>query len=122
MPGRFKQVMLPEERLRSGLNGIQGMHREEPVALICAGPEALEKRLGVVFQDSHDDLDYVKVAALWLNSGQRVSLLRHVRSPSPGTELYVSAEEAQRPDALDQILESVGLTRSDLSWVRPGVG
>ncbi len=121
MPGGFRQIILSDSQLRAGLYAVdvREVPQEIVVALLPAEPRTLEEHAGIVFQDSHDDLDFVKVAVLELDSGRRVSLVRHVRSSAPDIEIYVPPEDADRPSVLIEVLDALGLSRSDLFWVRP---
>lgn len=120
MARSFRQIRLPDQALRTGLLNIDvgEAPQEAPVAVMAEAPEEIEHRLGVVFQRFVDNLDYVAVVVLELPSGRRVSLIRHIRSPSPGTEIHVALKDIDNPQVLREILADLGLTRADLSWVR----
>jgi hypothetical protein len=55
--------------------------------MIAADPADLESRWGIRFDDSFDNLDYVKVAVVQLRDGPRLTLLLHRGSPVPGIKL-----------------------------------
>ncbi|MBE9045110.1 hypothetical protein IQ255_11965 [Pleurocapsales cyanobacterium LEGE 10410] len=69
------------------------------------------------FQKSYDDLDYLVFATLSLSSGDRVSLVRHEHSPNPGTEICISSDQQHILAVLLEVLDLLGLTVADLSWV-----
>jgi hypothetical protein len=62
------------------------------VAVVGMEPTELQKRLDISFQSSVDDLDYVDIALPELDSGDRLSLIRHQRAPSPGDRVVSRAQ------------------------------
>jgi len=106
----------------------------EAIAGLRFEPRELEARLGIQFQDSVDDLDTLRLAVLVLPGGIRVSLVRHVHSPSSGTELHIDPAQFARQDNLardyfgtvDRIQQSVlpriiaglALTPDDITWTQ----
>jgi hypothetical protein len=93
-----------------------------PVALLSLEPEECVAR-GMVpkFERDYDDLDYVEVA--WL--GDNVALVRHPRSPKPGTEIVFSdfkpERRARAARELAKVLHSLHLSKRDVSWIRSDV-
>jgi hypothetical protein len=91
-----------------------------PIAILRLEPEDFVAR-GVVrrFKDDYDDLDYVKVA--WVRDN--VALVRHPRSPKPGTELVISdfkpGQRARASRELEELLRSLHLSKRDVSWMHP---
>ncbi len=115
-----KQIRLPEQQLQGGLlEPVQGEHiPDEPIAVLDLEPADLEKRLGIAFQQSFDNLDYVDIALLELDSHERFALIRHRGAPSPGTEIHVPHSQASARK-LDEIVRQLGLAPADLSWRKP---
>jgi hypothetical protein len=88
LPTAFIQVPLRPDQLERGLPSLSN---EEvpgvPVTMVSADPAELEKRWGLHFDDTFDNLDYVKVAVVQTRSGARLTLLVHRGNPVPGVEL-----------------------------------
>lgn len=95
----------------------------EPIALLRVEPEHFAKAAGVAFSSGHDDLDYVKVAIVTVPSGASYALVRHERSPEPGTEIVARSRQpsAALGTDLQSLLERLGLSPVALAWVRPDV-
>ncbi len=71
------------------------------------------------FRHGFDDLDYLVFVTLSLPSGNRVGLVRHKNSPSPGTEICVSHNHPNTSAVLKEALVEMNLTSNDLSWIHP---
>jgi hypothetical protein len=91
----------------------------EPVAMIRKDPDEIKQTNKLEFKESYDDLDYLIFATLPLPSGNQVSLVRHLHSPKPGTEICVSYEQLNIPKVLKDTLSKMNLTWNDLAWVHP---
>jgi hypothetical protein len=140
---RYRQVCLSVEQLAYGLDLHSDGARPptpvelvpwEPIAVLSAEPDERERRLSITFQDTVDDLGYLRLAVLDLHDGLRVAFKRH-RGESEGTgveilpEQLASVEELRRnlfaavnrikDSALRQIMDGLGLTSEDFSWVKP---
>lgn len=115
-----KQIRLPEQQLQSGLlEPIQGENiPDEPIAVLALEPADLEKRLGIAFQQSFDNLDHVDIALLELDSRERFALIRHRGAPTPGTGVHVPHSQASAR-TLDEIVKQLGLAPAELSWRKP---
>jgi hypothetical protein len=143
---QYRQVVLSAEQLASGLTAHPAFPEPppdaepvpwEPIALLQAEPGQLEQRLGVQFQDSADDLDYLRLAVIDLSGGLRIGLVRHVRNPTPGTDVRILPEQLTSVEALRQnlagaidqiqgsalqrIMDGLGLVPHDFIWTRPRV-
>ncbi|MFL5383540.1 MAG: hypothetical protein ACJ8GN_13565 [Longimicrobiaceae bacterium] len=92
----------------------------EAAAVVALSPAALADRYGLRFYEESDNLDFYDAAAVRLDSGRRVGLLRHHGNPSPGTELHVDAGE-RLLDAIREFLDAFDLHANDLTWVRSEV-
>ena len=58
-------------------------------------------------------------ATLSLPSGDRIGLIRHDNSPTPGTEICVKHDQQDIPTVLQQALAEMNLTSKDLTWIHP---
>ena len=89
----------------------------QAIAVIRFEPKQLKQKLHLKFEHDHDDLDYVQVARL----GPAVSLVRHQGSPSPGTEIVLTAATGLPRAAriLAEALRTLGLSEHDLTWRHP---
>lgn len=96
-----------------------------PIALLKLEPEELggtPPRLD--FVRGHDDLDTVLVAVVRAPSGRNYTLVRHLNSPSPGTEVLTRlplAEAAIIAGDLRDMLHALGLGQDAVGWVAPAV-
>lgn len=92
----------------------------EAVAVLSHSPEALETRYGLRFFAGDDNLDTYAAAAIRLESGRRVGLIRHRGTPALGTELHVDATD-DFLEAIREFLDAFDLTADELAWVRDDV-
>lgn len=106
---------------------LVAMIRQEP-AEIELRPRVAEGRKGtrsfkttnkLKFCPSFDDLDYLVFATLSLPSGERIGLVRHDNSPTPGTEICVRPDLKNIPAVLQQAMAEMNLTFDDLTWIHP---
>jgi hypothetical protein len=88
-----------------------------PITMIAADPADLESRWGICFEDSFDNLDYVKVAVVQLQDGPRLTLLRHRGSPVPGIELCAVDASPASYDAAQALVTM--LSPHEIIWRRP---
>ncbi|MEO0848850.1 MAG: hypothetical protein AAFY50_20810, partial [Cyanobacteria bacterium J06648_1] len=58
-------------------------------------------------------------ATLTLPSGDRISLIRHDNSPTPGTEIYVKPALKNISVVLTQAMAEMNFTIDDLTWIHP---
>jgi hypothetical protein len=86
-----------------------------PLAVLPWEPDEMP----LTFEDTFDDLDYVKVAEIELPDGWQFSLRRHRGSPTHGVAVYVVADDSKMVQALASLLRSLRLTRDRLIWVSP---
>jgi hypothetical protein len=138
----FKQVLLPRAQLAYGLTRRRDQPEPtmaelvpwEPVAVLVPEPDELHARLGITFQETQDQLDYLRLAMLDLASGRRIALVRHSRSPAPGTEVYVlpqqltsatdlpgvmTAIDRHQSALITETLNALGIDAGEVSWRRP---
>lgn len=88
LPRPFTQVPLRWDQLERGLPSLSNEEVPAvPIVMVAADPSELEARYGLHFDDTFDNLDYVKVAVVQLNSGARLTLLVHRGNPVPSVEL-----------------------------------
>jgi uncharacterized protein YjbI with pentapeptide repeats len=90
-----------------------------PVAVIRREPDEISQSNKLEFQESYDDLDYLVYAVFPLPSGNKVSLVRHLRSPEPGMEICVRYKQTNIPRVLTEAFSKMNLTRDDLTWIHP---
>jgi hypothetical protein len=86
-----------------------------PIALLGLEPEDLSDSLGIVFEEGHDNLDFYRLAAIQLNDGQQVWLMRHRGTPAQGTEVYADSH-ADPIAARRMLLEELALPESAITW------
>lgn len=110
MSARFQQV----SRGRWP-NGI-----DKPIATLRAEPADLARRYKVRFTRGRDELDEFEEAGLKLRSGREILLTRYRRSPGPGTTVSVDLRD-DATAALDELRESLRLSRRELAWVSEDV-
>ena len=107
----------------------------EPVATLVPEPDELHARLAIAFQETHDQLDYLKLGVLDLASGRRIALIRHTRSPGPGTDVHVllpqqftsatdlpgvmAAIDRHQDALITETLSALGIDAQAVSWRRP---
>jgi hypothetical protein len=89
--------------------------RAETVGLLALEPNDFTDRFGVQFVDDYDNLDFYKEAMIRLPSGRLVSLVRYLRSPSPGTEIKASADD-DAAAARAELLDALRLRPDVLTW------
>jgi hypothetical protein len=98
------------------LSGDQWPHGDpRPLAVLPWEPEEMP----LSFEDTWDDLDYVKEANIELPDGWQFGLRRHRGSPTHGVAAYVVADESQMAEALRSLLKALHLQRDQLVWVSP---
>ena len=89
-----------------------------PITMLTLEPAELQVRYGLTFEDGYDNLDYYKRAAIELADGCQAWFMRHRGNPVPGTIVYVDAN-VDPALARGLVLQSLGLTEADFSWVAP---
>ena len=117
----FKQLELPKWQLEAGVyNPRNELVPWGAVAILRLPPDSLHERLGIQFDQSYDDLDFVKVALLELvRSGKRVALVEHVHAPVRGTEIHAEVDRpAAAKDLVNELTEALELAHGDLLWQR----
>jgi hypothetical protein len=140
---RPKQVLLSQAQLKHGLVAQPGVPPFvggelvpwEPIAEVRLEPDQLAARTGLIFQDTFDGLDYLKLAVVDLDSGQRIALVRHRGRPlPPGTLIHclpqrftsatdlpgvMAALDEHQDVLIEETLETLGLEATDVVWRRP---
>lgn len=112
-----KQIRVPETMLARGLaeTDLPG----EPVAYIKLSPDELARRFDLAFQHSFDNLDAIELALIEFSSGERVALIHHQGFPENETELFVDPSSWQRRDVVDDVLQTMSIRATELSWRQP---
>ena len=117
----FSQVPLRPEQLERGLAASSNAEVPSvPITVIAADPADLESRWGIRFDDSFDDLDFIKVAVVQLRDGPRLTLLLHRGSPVPGIELCAVNASPASYDAAQTLVTM--LSPHEIIWWHPPVG
>ena len=94
----------------------------DPVAVIRAEPEELTRELGVKFIRGHDDLDYLRVAAVSLNDGHPFLLVRHEGKPDAGTEIIAAtAPSRELSGELRRLLQALHQEPRHVVWMHPQI-
>jgi hypothetical protein len=86
-----------------------------PIAMVRLEPADFEARFGLQFDDTHDDLDYLKIAVVEFPSGHQMGLLRHKRNPVPGTVVHAGVT-LDAESARNEFLHMLGLAEADFTW------
>ncbi len=73
----------------------------------------------LVFQDSYDDLDFLRYCILNIPSESKVALVCHERSPLPGVDICIDPQDRYSSSILGSTLRNLGLTPQNLRWVHP---
>lgn len=89
------------------------------VAIIRQEPSEIEKLIQVAFKQSFDDLDYLIYARLSLPSRNKIALVRHENSPSPGTEICVTYNQQNTLSVLQETITKMNLNFQDFTWIHP---
>jgi hypothetical protein len=89
------------------------------VAIVNREPAEITKVNKLEFRPSFDDLDYLVFATLSLPSGDRLGLIRHDNSPSPGTEICVGHNQPNIVAILQEVIAEMNLNIDDLTWIHP---
>ena len=114
----FSQVPLRPEQVEHGLAASSSEEVPSvPITMIAADPADLESRWGIRFDDSFDNLDFVKVAVVQLQDGARLTLLLHRGSPVPGIELCAVDASPASYDAAQTLVTMLGPL--EIIWRRP---
>ena len=86
-----------------------------PLAVLKWEPEDMP----VDFEDTYDNLDYVRVAAIEVTDGRQFVFRRYRGAPMPGIDVYVAADDSQMPRALSSLLRALEIEPDGLRWVSP---
>src|SRR5437763_194992 len=114
----LSQVPLRPDQLEHGLATSSNEEVPSvPLTMIAAEPADLESRWGLRFDNSFDNLDYVKVAVVQLQDGPRLTLLRHRGSPVPAIELCAVDASPASYDAAQTLVTM--LSPLEIIWWRP---
>ena len=117
----FSQVPLRPEQVEHGLAASSSEEVPSvPITMIAADPADLESRWGIRFDDSFDNLDFVKVAVVQLQDGPRLTLLFHRGSPGPSIELCAVDSSPASYDAAQTLVTM--LSPHGIIWWRPPLG
>lgn len=84
-------------------------------AIIDLEPDELARRVGIRFFDGHDELDFFRAALLEVH-GAPCALIRHLRSPTPGTEVWVPEGAPESERHVRRVLEALGLSEDVIRW------
>ena len=94
----------------------------DPVAVIRAEPEQLTRDLGVKFVRGHDDLDYLRLAAVSLSDGHPFLLVRHEGKPGAGTEIIsATAPSPELSGELTRLLRALRVAPGHVVWTHPQI-
>ena len=94
----------------------------DPVAVIRAEPEQLTRDLGLRFVRGHDDLDYLRLAAVSLSDGHPFLLVRHEGKPGAGTEIIsATAPSPKLSAALTRLLRALHVGPGHVVWTHPQI-
>jgi hypothetical protein len=94
----------------------------DPVAVIRAEPEQLTRELGLKFVRGHDDLDFLRLAAVSLNDGQPFLLVRHEGKPDAGTEIIsATAPSRELSSELTRLLHALHVGPGHVVWTHPQI-
>jgi hypothetical protein len=89
----------------------------KPVAVLQLEPSEIEERGAPKFHEAYDDLDYLTFSLLLLPSQHRVALVRHKRSPEPGTEVCVAPDETNVLGRLMEMISFLDLSKENFLWI-----
>ena|ERR1041384_5093506 len=92
----------------------------DTIAVLALLPDTLTRRYGLRFFAGSDNLDVYEAAAIRLESGRHLGLLRHRGAPVPGTEIHADSADDSL-EAIREFLDGFGLAADDLLWVREDV-
>jgi hypothetical protein len=81
--------------------------------------QIVAKNPTLIFQDSWDDLDYLKYCMVEVVSGSKVALVSHNGSPVPGIDICINPKEDNLSRLLVSALCHIGMTTQDLTWMHP---
>lgn len=94
----------------------------DPVAVIRAEPEQLTRELGLKFVRGHDDLDFLRLAAVSLNDGHPFLLVRHEGKPDGGTEIIsATAPSPDLSSELTRLLHALRVRPGHVVWTHPQI-
>jgi len=89
----------------------------QTLCVLSRNPEELTRDLGIRFNRSYDNLDYLKYAVIETTLGRIFGLVRHENNPRRGTELCVGLGYGRRECKLDEALSTIRETRDNLTWI-----
>ena len=87
----------------------------QPIAILALEPPELAARYGLGFGTGFDDVDYSRFTNFELGDGSHVLLLKHLRAPIAGTEIWADSK-ADWPATIAALLAKLDLTEQDLLW------
>lgn len=121
MSRQFRQIELSDKALEAGLDSPLNWNSPgEYFAEIAAEPYALKRQLGIQFQYSFDQLDYLQVARLELASGKQITLIRHRGKRQNGILVSAGvADLATGDDLVAELVEALELDPVDITWRAP---
>jgi len=93
----------------------------KPIAVLNMEPSEITSKLGIVFETTRDDLDYLKAALVKVESGNQYAFVRHLHAPNTGTDILMNEKRSDIMAALDEVLHALELTSEDLKWIHPDV-
>ena len=91
-------------------------------ALISYLPTDIEKKLGIQFHDSQDNLDYTKEAYIEDADGNQYILVHHLNAPQSGQgTLLIIHQNINASQILKNGLALLGIGPENLKWVHPDI-
>jgi SWIB/MDM2 domain-containing protein len=114
MPTVAKERQIEQVALEEVAGGLA-----QPVATIDLEPDELNKRYGIQFEESEDDLDHLVAALIRPPSGRVFALVRHRHQPGPGTDIVISEHSPDLKEDLAEAVRHLRLSRGQLRWLHP---
>jgi hypothetical protein len=104
---------IPLEQMKRGL--------ARPVATLRFEPAEITSRSGLTFETAHDDLDELQAAVFRDATGQEFALVRHLRQPTPGTDILINEKSRDLGAALRDALHGLQFEPRELRWTHPKI-
>jgi hypothetical protein len=92
-----------------------------PVATLRLEPAEITSRVGLKFENTHDDLDELEAAVFRANTGRQFALIRHRHQPKAGTDILVNERSRDLSAALRDALQVLQFEPRELQWTNPEV-
>lgn len=119
----YHQIYLTRSQLLAGLNAkINWQSGWEYIFEIDMTPEDLETELGIVFEESFDALDNLRVARIEVSSGSQYTLVSYNGRPANGTLVEADLSDIVREDDLiGEFTKATRIEMSRITWRAPTV-